>query len=96
MFFQFVREYLDFYIELSDHAKYHVIGVGIVKFHRESGKPLLVEDVLYVPGMTKNLISISTLEDKGYIVTFERGKFYIHPKDSKVAKVIGVRYGSLF
>ena len=55
-----------------------------------------MEDVLYVLGMTNNLIAISSLEEKGYIVTFERGKFYIHPKDSKVAKVIGVRDGGLF
>lgn len=52
--------------------------------------------MLYVPRMTKNLIFISTLEDKGYIVTFESGKVNIHPKDSKVAKVIGVKHGSLF
>lgn len=87
---------LDFYIELGDNAKYRATGIGTVKFQRESGKPLLVEDVLYVPGMTKNLILVSALEDKGYIVTFERGKFYIRPKDSKIAKVIGVRHGSLF
>lgn len=87
---------LDFYIELRDNAKYHATGISTVKFQRESDKPLLVEDVLYVPGMTKNLISVSALEDKGYIVTFERGKVYICRKDSKLAKVIGVRHGSLF
>ncbi|XP_057825172.1 uncharacterized protein LOC131037144 [Cryptomeria japonica] len=99
-----VREYftkleekkLDFFIELRDNAKYHSTCVGMVKFQRESEKPLLVEDMLYVPGMTRNSISISTLEDKGYIMTFEEGKVYIHPKKSKVAKVIGVEHGSLF
>ena len=41
-------------------------GVGIVSFKRESGKPLSFADVLYVPGLTKNLILVPTLEDKGY------------------------------
>ncbi|XP_059067571.1 uncharacterized protein LOC131858366 [Cryptomeria japonica] len=76
----------DFYIDLRDKSKNHATGVGTVKFQRESGKPLFVEDVLYVPGMTKHLILVSTLEDKGYIITFEKGKVYIHPKDYKVAK----------
>lgn len=51
---------------------------------------------LYVPGMTKNLISISTLENKGYIVTFEEGKVYILPKNSKTRKVIEVKKSNLF
>ena len=84
------KKKLDFFIELGDNAKYHATGIGIVKFQRESSKPLLVEYVLYVPGMTKNLVLVSTLEDKGYIVTFERGKVYSHLKDSKAAKVIVV------
>ncbi|XP_059071399.1 uncharacterized protein LOC131865899 [Cryptomeria japonica] len=87
---------LDFCIELRENGKYQETGVGTIKFQRESDKPLLVEDVLYVPGMTNYLIYVSTLEDKGYIVTFEEGKVYIHPKNSKVEKVIGVRHSSLF
>ncbi|XP_059068968.1 uncharacterized protein LOC131859351 [Cryptomeria japonica] len=87
---------LDFYNKLGDNAKYHATGVGIVKFQREFGKPFFVEDMLYVLCMTKNLISVSTLEDMSYIVTFEEGKVYIRPKNSKVEKVIGVRYGILF
>ncbi|XP_057813391.1 uncharacterized protein LOC131027373 [Cryptomeria japonica] len=87
---------LDFYIELGDNRKYQAIGVGIVRFQRESGKTLLVEDLLYVNFMMNNLIFVSTLEDKGYIMTFEEGKVYIHPKNTNVEKVIGVRHGSLF
>eukprot|EP00253_Pinus_taeda_P001680 PITA_01680 len=50
-----VKEYFtnlkesNFYIELGDDANYHPIGISTVKFQRESDKPLLVEDVLYVP-----------------------------------------------
>lgn len=87
---------LDFYIELGVNAKYHATSVGMIKFQRDSGKPLLVEDMLYVHGMTKNLISISTLEEKGYIMTFEGGKLYIHPNNFKLEKVIGFKHGSLF
>jgi len=81
-YFTSLKEELDFYIELGDNAKYLVAGIGTVKFQRESDKPLLVEDALYVLGMTKNLISVATLGDKGYIVTFEESKVYIRTKNT--------------
>jgi hypothetical protein len=63
-----------------------------MSFQRESGKPLYFADVLYVLGLTKNLISVSTLEEKGFEVTFHGGKVYIRPKGStaNMDKVIGV------
>jgi hypothetical protein len=80
-------------IELGDYRRYKVQGVGTVSFQREFGKPLRFSDVLYVPGLTKNLISVSTLEDKGYEVTFRKGKVFIRPGVSgeKVDRMIGVQ-----
>jgi hypothetical protein len=69
---------------------------GTITFQREFGKPLMVKDVLYVSRLTKNLISFSALEDKGYMILFQVGKVYIRPKDSKTTKVIGVRRGKLY
>ena len=54
------------HVELGDDARYQAQGVGTVSFERESGKPLSFADVLYVPRLTKNLIYVSTLEEKGY------------------------------
>ena len=59
---------LNLHIELGDDVRYQAQGVGTVSFQKESGKPLSLIDVLYDPGLTKNLISVSTLEDKGYQV----------------------------
>jgi hypothetical protein len=52
-------------IELGDDRRYKAQGVGTILFQRESGKPLWFFDILYVLGLTKNLISVSTMEDKG-------------------------------
>jgi hypothetical protein len=43
--------------------------------------------------LTKNLISVSTLEDKGYEVTFSKGRVFIRPTRSseKMDRMIGVR-----
>jgi transposase InsO family protein len=59
---------------------------------------LQLKEVLYVPGMKRNLVSISTLEDKGYKVTFSEERVLAWHKDSHInyAKVIGVRENSLY
>jgi hypothetical protein len=60
---------------LGDNARYNVIGVGTSTFQLDFGIPLQLNEVLYVPGMKRNLVFVSTLEDKGYKVTFSKGKF---------------------
>jgi hypothetical protein len=56
---------VNLHIELGNDARYKAQGIGRVMFQRESGKSLRFTDVLYVLGFTKNLISVSTPEDKG-------------------------------
>jgi hypothetical protein len=75
-----------------------VVGIGIVTFRRDGMPPISFRDVLYVPRMKKNLISVSTLQDRGLEVTFRGTKVLIHPKGSSLAsgQVIGVRDGKLF
>jgi hypothetical protein len=51
---------------------------------RESGKELRLANVLYVTGLKYNLISVSTMEDKGYEVNFHKGSmFFISTGSSK-------------
>ena len=54
-----------------------------------------VHDVLYVPELQKNLISVSSLEDN-YVVTFKDGRVFIRPKHSKTMRMIGVREGKIY
>ena len=84
---------VNLHIELGDDVRYQTQGVSTVSFERESGKPLSFVDVLYVPGLTENLISVSTLEDKGYQVKFHDHRVYIRPKglDRSLDRVIGRR-----
>ena len=68
------------------------VGSGTVSFQRESQPPMLLRDVLYVLGLKKNLVSVSTIEDRGYEVLFRDGHVLLYPKGSSVtlAKVIGI------
>ena len=93
-FFKSLREGgLNLHIELGDDVWYQVQGVGTVSFQRESSKPLSFVDVLYVSGLIENLISVSTLEDKGFQVKFQDHRVYIRPKglDRSLDWVIGIQ-----
>jgi hypothetical protein len=59
-----------FMCNLGDDAKYAVKGEGTITFHLESGGLLDAQDVLYVPGLKNNFLSVSAMEDKGFSITF--------------------------
>jgi hypothetical protein len=70
------------HVVLGDNARYTMKGFGTSTFQLDSDIPLQLSEVLYVPGMKRNLVSISTLEDKGYKVTFSEGKVLAWLKNS--------------
>jgi hypothetical protein len=61
------------YIEMGDDGKYSETGIGTITFQRESGKPFQLKNVMHVPGLKKNLVSVAMLEDRGYDVVFSSG-----------------------
>jgi hypothetical protein len=85
-------------IALGDDSLVKVVGIGIVTFQREGMPPISFRDVLYIPGLKKNLISVSTLQDRGLEVSFRGTEVFIHPKGSSLTskQMIGVRDGKLF
>jgi hypothetical protein len=56
------------HVVLGANARYTVKGVGSSSFQLDSDIPLQLSEVLYVPGMKRNLVFVSSLEDKGYKV----------------------------
>ena len=50
-------------IILGDNATYPVKGIGIFTLHLNTGQTLHLQEVLYVPDLKKNLVSISIMED---------------------------------
>jgi hypothetical protein len=57
-------------VVLGDDREVKVVGSGTVSFQRESLPPMTLTEVLYVSGLKKNLVSVSTVEEKGYEVFF--------------------------
>jgi hypothetical protein len=70
----FETKYFAEKVKLGDEKRYKIEGVGSISFRLESGARIHVDKVLYIPGLKKNLLSIATLEDKGYWVIFKERK----------------------
>jgi hypothetical protein len=66
-------------ISLGDDTLVRVVGIGTFTFRRDSMPPISFTDVLYVPGLKKNLILVSTLQDRGLEMTFRGTEVLIHP-----------------
>ena len=59
---------------------------------------LHVEEILYVPGLKKNLLFVGVLEDKGYTVAFSKGKAFMWPSNEGMSSTmeIGVKVGNVY
>jgi hypothetical protein len=93
-----VEKETNLHVVLGDNAKYNVKGVGNYTFQLDSDMQLQLSEVLYVPWMKRNLVSIYSLEEKGYEVTFSKGRFLAWHKDSHInySKVISVQEKNLY
>jgi hypothetical protein len=85
-------------VELGDKTTYPVEGFRQASIKMKTGNYVHLSNVLYVPGLEKNLVSMSCLEDKGNIIAFVDGKVLSWHKDSSIenARVIGSREGNLY
>jgi hypothetical protein len=70
-------------VALGDDVSYAIKGTGSTSFQLDSRFMLHIEDILYVPGLTKNLISVGILADKGHRVIFMEKKALLWPKDTE-------------
>jgi hypothetical protein len=55
-------------VTLGDDYQYPIKGVGESNYKLNSRNSMKMKDILYVLGLTKNLLSISYLENKGFRV----------------------------
>jgi hypothetical protein len=72
--------------------------MGESTYKIDSGTPMRMKDVLYVPSLTKNLLSISSLDKKGFRVAFIDGEVLMLSKGKTIedAIVIRIEEGGLY
>ena len=85
-------------VNLGDDSQYPIKGIGEASYKLDSGNPMKMKDVLYVPGLKKNILSISALDKKGFRVAFIDGKVLMWTKGKTIddAIEIGVEEGGLY
>jgi hypothetical protein len=85
-------------VTLGDDYQYPIKGIGESNYKLDSENSITMKDVLYVPGLKKNLLSISTLDKKGYRVAFIDGEVLMWAKGETIneAIVIGSEENGLY
>jgi len=85
-------------VKLGDDSQYPIKGEGEAIYFLESGKWMKMQKVLFVPGLKKNLLSISALEEKGFRVAFVDGQVLMWSKGKtfESAVTIGLQEGGLY
>ena len=67
-------------VKLGDDYQHPIKGSGESSYKLDSRKYMKMKNVLFVPGLKKNLLSISTLDAKGMRVAFVYGQVLMWPK----------------
>ena len=75
-------------MKLGDDYQYPIKGSGEASYKIDSKKYLHMKDVLYVPGLNKNILSIYSLDAKGIRVTFVDGQVIMWRKGNKIDNAI--------
>jgi hypothetical protein len=85
-------------VEMGDDDTYDIKGFGSTSFRFQSGNIFYIDEILYVPSLKKNLISVPVLESKGYSVAFSKGKalMWSSNEDINSAITIGTRESGLY
>ena len=98
MFSELSQTEIDVDVVLGDDIVVRVVGRGAITFQRKSMSPMILRDVLYIPGRKKNLISVSMIEDRGLGVSFLDGHVHVFPKPigPSSSYTIRVRCGKLY
>eukprot|EP00253_Pinus_taeda_P025687 PITA_25687 len=87
---------LGVHIKMGDDGRYSATGIGTISFERESGKPFVLKEVMHVPRLKKNIISVAMLEDKGYDVVLSEGKAFLRTMACNIEGVVSRDDGELW
>jgi hypothetical protein len=86
------------HLELGVGTNNVVKGTGTMPFQMESGGVLRVINVLWVPELRRSVLSVSTIEKKGFDIMFQDGQVLIKPRGSisDTTMVLGVIKRNLY
>ena len=78
-------------MKLGDDYQYPIKGSGESSYKLDFEKSMNMKDVFFVPGLKKNLLSISTLDEKGMRVAFVDCQVLMWPRGNTIDDAIVIR-----
>src|SRR5688572_23413784 len=72
-------------VKVANGAQADVEAVGDVHLELDTGFIIILRDVLYVPSLHRNLISVSCLDKDGYSILFGDGRCLIECNDTVIS-----------
>ena len=104
-----MKRFKESFVKLSEHESPHKMKLGYdyqypikrsgeSSYKLDSGKSMTMKEVLFVLGLKKDLLFISTLDSKAMRVAFIDGQVIIWPKGKTIndVVVIGEQKGGLY
>ena len=71
----------EIYLLMGDTSRVAAVAVGVVTLYFKGGKFLALVDCLYVPGVKRNLVSVSCLSCNRYSSVFNKDSIFIKLSD---------------
>ena len=85
------------YVETGDDTVHPIEHVGNVPLAMHDGKPKYMADVLHVPTITKNLVSVGQMVEQGLQVKFNSNGCFVEDPNNRYRMVAkGKRIGRMF
>ena len=84
-------------MKLGDDYQYPIKCSGVASYKLDSRKSMKMKDVMFIPGLKKDLLSIYALDANGIRVTFVDIQVHMWPKRRTIddAVVIGEKEGGI-
>ncbi|RDX87990.1 hypothetical protein CR513_30469, partial [Mucuna pruriens] len=71
-------------VKFVDNSTVTAEGIGKVLIQKRNGLQSLIKDVLYVPQMKTNLLSLGQLLEKGYVMNMEHNMMKMYDSKRKL------------
>ena len=80
-FFSELDETTTGFVKFGDNSRIHIGGKGVIEINKKNGKILRLSNVLNVPQLAVNILSLGCLDEEGNCMTMVGGKLTIFDRD---------------
>ncbi|XP_019248366.1 PREDICTED: uncharacterized protein LOC109227623 [Nicotiana attenuata] len=90
------KEGFRFKVSFGDCSTVDATGKGDIKIKTKNGFAETISNVLYVPDLKSNLLSVGQLQEKGYVITIKKGECEIYDPVRGAIAIVQMSSNRLF